>query len=78
MPSNMMIQLDIYCKAKLDQLQKYSDIACMAFMAKLDAVKDSYAQDRAILLKAVELLDKPDVYGDVTKPPKKNKPEEES
>lgn len=67
MSANMMLQLDIYCKAKADQLQKYTDITLMAIGAKMDAIKDMYSQNQRILLKAVEVLDHPESYYDALK-----------
>ena len=64
MSPDLMVQIDIYTKAKLDQLQKYTDICCMAFTAKLDAIKLQFAQYQRILMAAVEVLDKPDCYYD--------------
>ena len=63
MSADTMLQLDIYCKAKLDQLQKYTDITCLAFMAKLDALKAMHRQDRNILMSAVDVIEKPENYG---------------
>lgn len=54
MSGDMMIQLDIYCKAKIDQLQKYTDFIIMAFTAKMDAYKDRFMQDRAVILSALD------------------------
>lgn len=63
MSADTMLQLDIYCKAKLDQLQKYTDITCLAFMAKLDALKAMHRQDRNILMRVVDVIEKPENYG---------------
>ena len=63
MSADTMLQLDIYCKAKLDQLQKYTDITCLAFMAKLDALKSMHRQDRNILMRVVDVIEKPENYG---------------
>ena len=57
-----MVQLDMFCKLKLDQLQKYTDIACMALMAKMDAMKDSIRQNHILLLDCVEVLTHPNNY----------------
>ena len=64
MSADMMLQIDIYTKAKLDQLQKYTDVTCIVMGAKMDAMKDKIRQDRGILLKAIEVLDHPDDYYD--------------
>ncbi len=64
MSPEMMLQIDIYTKAKIDQLQKYTDITCMVLTAKMDAIKDMIRQDRAILLNAIEVLDHPEIYYD--------------
>ena len=68
MSADMMLQIDIYTKAKLDQLQKYTDVTCMVMGAKMDAMKDKIRQDRGILLKAIEVLDHPDDYYDAREP----------
>lgn len=70
MSPDMMIRINIYTKAKIDQLHKYTDIICMVIGAKLDAIKSMIQQDRAILLDAIEVLDKPDVYYDARQTPK--------
>ena len=62
MSGDMMVQLDMFCKLKLDQLQKYTDIACMALMAKMDAMKDSIRQNHILLLDCVEVLTHPNNY----------------
>ena len=67
MSADMMYQLDIYCRAKCDQIKEYTNITCMAFMAKLDAIKAMYEQNRNLLLRCVESLAKPEVYGDIKK-----------
>jgi len=67
MSADMMLQLDIYCKAKTDQLQKYTDITLMCMAAKLDAIRDMYKQNERILMGAVEVLDHPEAYYDALK-----------
>ena len=67
MSSNMMLELDVYCKAKLDQLHKYTDIILMAMTAKMDAIKDMYMEYRACLYDAIEVLDNPTSYYDARK-----------
>ena len=64
MSSDMMLQINIYTKAKLDQLQGYTDMIAMILGAKMDAIRSMVQQDRSILLNAIEVLDKPDVYYD--------------
>ena len=61
----LMVQLDMFCKLKLDQLQKYTDIICMALMAKIDAMKNSIRQNSFILGDCVEVMSKPNVYYNV-------------
>ena len=67
MSADMMLQLDVYCKAKADQLQKYTDITMMAMAAKMDAIKAMYRQNTNILLNACEVLDHPEAYYDALK-----------
>ena len=58
MPADMLLQLDIYCKAKIDQLQKYTDFITMALMAKMDAYRDRFLQDRRVLLSVLSHITK--------------------
>jgi len=59
---DMMLQLDLFCKLKLDQLQKYTDTIALAFSAKMDAIKEIVEQNRMVLIKVCEYMDKPQVY----------------
>lgn len=45
--------LDLYVKAKSDQVQEMSNIHAIAFSSKLDAMKASFVQDKTILYKAL-------------------------
>ena len=78
MSPDMMIHINIYTKAKIDQLHKYTDVICMVIGAKLDAIKNMIQQDRAILLDAIEVLDKPEIYYDARKQPKASSVDESS
>lgn len=49
MAAELMSQIDVYVKAKVDQIQEYSNIHLLAFGAKLDAMKDCFMQDRNVL-----------------------------
>lgn len=60
MPGELMLQFDTFCKVKLDELQKYSDIICLAFTAKLDAIKAMYGQNRIILHDVCRAIDNPE------------------
>lgn len=60
MSSDLMVQLDIYVKAKVDEIQKCSDIHALAFSAKLDALKDCYRQDKATLYTALSRIQRTD------------------
>lgn len=51
--SDFMAQIDMYVKAKVDQIQECSNIHVLAFSAKLDALKECYKQDRNILYTAL-------------------------
>ena len=68
MPGELQAQLDIFCKLKLDQLQAYTDFICLAFSAKMDAIKCMYEQYRLSLLDICQTIDdpsyKPDEYKD--------------
>lgn len=64
MSADMMVQLDIYCKAKLDIIEKYTNLVIIALSAKMDAIKSMYEQDRKVLFSAIEVLDHPDLYYD--------------
>ena len=44
---------DLYTKIKVDQITEFSNIHTLAFSAKLDALKESYKQDRALLYTAL-------------------------
>ena len=67
MSSDMMLQLDVYCKGKTDQLHKYTDIVIMTMTAKMDAIKDMYMEYRTCLYDAIEVLDAPHNYYDARK-----------
>lgn len=54
--AEFMTQIDIYVKAKIDMIQEYSNIHALAFSAKLDALKDSYKQDKATLYTALSKI----------------------
>lgn len=54
--AEFMTQVDIYVKAKVDMIQEYSNIHALAFSAKLDALKDSYKQDKATLYTALSKI----------------------
>jgi len=49
MAAELMTQIDVYVKAKIDQIQEYSNIHLLAFSAKLDAMKECFIQDRTVL-----------------------------
>lgn len=48
-----MKYLDLYVKAKADQVQEMSNIHAIAFACKLDAMKASFVQDKTVLYKAL-------------------------
>lgn len=58
MPGEVMAQLDIYVKAKVDQIQEYSNIHTLAFAAKLDALKECYIQDKNTLYTALTRIER--------------------
>ena len=45
--------LDLFIKAKANQIQEISNIHALAFSAKLDAINDCFKQDKAILYQAL-------------------------
>ena len=53
MAAELMIQIDVYVRAKIDQIQEYSNIHLLAFGAKLDAMKECLNQDRNVLYTAL-------------------------
>ena len=54
--ADMMVQLDLFCKLKLDQLQKYTDILCMALTAKADAMFSAVQQNAIILTDCIDYM----------------------
>ena len=63
MSADLMAQLDIYVRAKVDQIQEYSNIHILAFSAKLDAMKEAYKQDRNVLYTALNKIKVEDMGG---------------
>ena len=62
--ADMMVQLDLFCKLKLDQLQKYTDILCMALTAKADAIFNSIQQNALVLIDCIQTMkENPSEYG---------------
>lgn len=53
-----MNTLDMFIKAKANQILEMSNIHSMAFSYKLDAIKDCYNQDKKILYKALNQIAK--------------------
>ena len=53
MAAELMTQIDVYVRAKVDQIQEYSNIHLLAFGAKLDAMKECLNQDRNVLYTAL-------------------------
>ena len=53
---DVITQLDLFLKAKANEIQELSNIHTMAFSAKLDALKDCFSQDKDILYKALYKL----------------------
>ena len=51
-------KLDLYIKAKTDEVIQLSNIHSLAFSYKLDALKDCYIQDKKILYKALANVQK--------------------
>lgn len=63
MSADFMAQLDLYVRAKVDQIQEYSNIHILAFTAKLDAIRDAYRQSRNVLYSALSRVDVTKVKG---------------
>ena len=57
---DLMYKLDLYTKVKVDQITEFSNIHTLAFSAKLDALKESYKQDRALLYTALLKIQRTD------------------
>ena len=49
----MLTQMELYKKAKVNQVQQMSNMHALAFATKLDAARDMFNQDKAILYKAL-------------------------
>lgn len=65
MSGEMMIQLDIYCNAKITQLIKYTDFVIMAMTMKIDSIAKEYDQLQRILMDALDIAVKhPENYED--------------
>ena len=60
MSGDLMYKLDLYTKTKVDQITEFSNIHTLAFSAKLDALKESYKQDRALLYTALLKIQRTD------------------
>ena len=59
MAAELMTQIDVYVRAKIDQIQEYSNIHLLAFGAKLDAMKECLNQDRNVLYTALRKSEVP-------------------
>ena len=73
MSADMLFSVDRYCNLKLDQLQKFLDLTCMAYMAKMDAITECVNQSRIILLDAARVLENPEQYYDARLGPVRKK-----
>lgn len=51
-------KVNLYIKVKIEQIKKMSDIHSLAFASKLEALKQSYKQDKSILYKALSEVEK--------------------
>lgn len=49
-------KMDLYIKAKVNQIQQMSNIHALAFSAKIDAVNDCFKQDKNLLYKALSKI----------------------
>jgi len=57
--TEVMNQLDLFIKKKVEQIMEMSSIHSLAFSYKLDAVKECYKQDKAVLYRALSIMAKP-------------------
>ena len=53
---DMVAILDLFVKAKANQIQNISNIHLLAFGAKLDAIKDCFNQDKTVLYRALSKI----------------------
>ena len=60
MSGELMMQLDILVKNRVDMLQEYSNIHLLAFSAKLDAMKECSIQDKNTLYTALSRIQRTD------------------
>lgn len=60
MSSEIMAQLDIYVKTKVEQIKECSNIHTLAYAAKLDALKESAKQDKITLYTALSRIQRTD------------------
>lgn len=65
MSGELMTQIDLYIKNKVDIIQECSNIHTLAFASKLDAMKSCYKQDRAILYGALNRISRTDAAREV-------------
>ena len=60
LPPDLMVQFNMYCKIKIELLQRFNDIVWLAICAKIDAIRAMYNQHRLILLDVCRAIDKPE------------------
>lgn len=60
MSGEIMAQLDIYVKIKVEQIQECSNIHTLAYAAKLDALKECAKQDKITLYTALSRIQRTD------------------
>ena len=61
--ADMMVQLDLFCKLKLDQLQQYTDFVCMTLLAKADAMHDCLIQNAKLMTDCIDVIrSNPETY----------------
>lgn len=56
MSPEMMTHIDLFTKAKVDQIEGFTNIHALAFSAEMDAIRDSVLQDKNILHTALGKL----------------------
>lgn len=56
--SEAKTKIDLFVSKKAEQIQKCANIHTMAFAAKLDALKEEYRQNKAVLYKALSKIQK--------------------
>jgi hypothetical protein len=57
--SDLVNTINTWCKAKVNQVQEITNIHSLAFSAKLDAINGCFKQDKSVLYKALDYIQRP-------------------